>query len=114
MNEADILATTYNHTCTVIRPAPVANSHFDDFEMREIYQDVACAVSFTKGSFQGQSDTTQSIQYAAILFVRPEIQILAGDRITARTEGIEIDFLAGEGMHYPSHNEIPLIRKDDA
>lgn len=114
MNEADILATTYNHKCKILRAEHSASGNFDRFDRVEVYTDIPCAVSFVKGSTQGKSDTTQEIRYAAVLFTHPDIRIKAGDEIIASVEEVEYMFLAGEGVLYPSHNETPMIRKSDA
>lgn len=112
--EADILAQTYYHTCTVKRPSHKRNKYLDDFVYNEIYKDIACAISFTQGSSEDLSTTTQDIQYMAKLFARPEIEILAGDIIEADVLGHLYKFRAGEGYWYQSHIEVPLIRNEVA
>ena len=113
--EADILAETYYHTCTVKRPVPSKDElGFDSFELEEVYKDIECAVSFSQGSTSDITDTTQPIMYIATLFTRPEITIEAGDWIVADVLGNLYEFRAGEGAIYQSHRETPLIRKDDA
>lgn len=115
MGEADILAETYYHTCTVKRPKPSKDElGFDAFEFEEIYKDIECAVSFSQGSTSDIADTTQPIMYIATLFTRPEITIEPGDWIEADVLGNSYEFRAGEGAIYQSHRETPLIRKDDA
>lgn len=112
--EADILAQTYYHTCTVKRPSHKRNKYLDDFVYDEVYKDIACAISFTQGSSEDLSTTTQDIQYIAKLFARPEIEILAGDIIEADVLGHPYKFRAGEGYWYQSHIEVPLIRNEVA
>lgn len=112
--ETDILAQTYYHTCTVKRPSHKRNKYLDDFVYDEVYKDIACAVSFTQGSSEDLSTTTQDIQYMAKLFARPEIEILAGDIIEADVLGHPYKFRAGEGYWYQSHIEVPLIRNEVA
>lgn len=112
--EADILAQTYYHICTVKRPSHKRNKYLDDFVYDEVYKDMACAISFTQGSSEDLSTTTQDIQYIAKLFARPEIEILAGDIIEADVLGHPYKFRAGEGYWYQSHIEVPLIRNEVA
>ena len=113
--EADILATTYYHTADVYRPSKTSsNSVFNTFKQEQIYKSLRCAISFTGGSNTGETDTFQAINYNALLFARPEIRILAGDKITANVLGVTYEFLAGEGVIYQSHIEVPMIRKDRA
>lgn len=115
MGEANILAQTYYHTCTVKRPIPSKDElGFDSFEFEEIYRDIECAVSFSQGSTSDITDTTQPIMYIATLFTRPEITIEAGDWIESDVLDNSYEYRASEGAIYQSHRETPLIRKDDA
>ena len=113
-DESDILAQTYYHTCTVKRPTHSKNKYLDEFKYQEVYEDIACAISFTQGSKGDLTDTTQEIQYDATLFARPEIDIEAGDIIEAHVLGHAYEFRAGEGYWYQSHIEVPLIRNEVA
>lgn len=112
--ESDILAETYYHTCNVKRPASKARKFLDGFDYEMVYENIACAISFTQGSTEDLSTTTQDIQYIAKLFARPEIEILAGDIIEADVLGHPYKFRAGEGYWYQSHIEVPLIRNEVA
>ncbi len=114
MREADFLAITYEHRATVIRPVLEHSGAFDDFTDTEVYSDLSCAVSFSQGSKDGESDTTQAVEYSSVLFARPEVEILPGDRLTVDVHGQQYEFLAGEGARYSSHIEIPLFRKEVA
>ena len=113
-NEADILATTYWHTCTIIRPQATEFRGWDDFDDVAVYTDLPCAVSFSAVPTGGQTDTTQAVEYIATLFVRPEIDVQAGDKIVANVQGKIYEFLANEPLLYPSHIKVPLIRRDRA
>lgn len=113
--EADILAQTYYHTMTVERPMKIIDElGFNDYEMKLVYEDIACAVSFSTSSNEDLTRTVQNIDYIATLFARPEIKIEAGDIIKANVLGSIYEFRAGEGVIYQSHIEVPLIRKDRA
>lgn len=113
--EEEIIASTYYHTCKVLRPVREQDElGFDDFSTETVYEDLECAISFAGGSTQDISDTTQPIEYIATLFARPNIIIKAGDWIKADVLGVPYEFRAGEGVIYQSHIEVPLIRKEDA
>lgn len=112
--EADLLAETYWHTAFVTRPKKVKDGARTEFEDVAVYRDLPCAVSFTGGSTTGESDTVQRIDYMAVLFVRPEVDIHAGDKVIADVYGYRYEFLAGECARFISHVEVPLIRKDRA
>lgn len=111
MNEREILASTYLDTCTVTRPTPTADGVFDDYVPTVIYKAVPCALSFRGTTAEARSDTTQAVEYLATLFVDPEIRILPGDEIAVAFMGTTREFLAGEAAIYPSHAEVPLLRK---
>lgn len=114
-NEAEILAQTYYHTAKVLRAGHTTDElGFDSFKDEVVYENIQCAVSFSSGSTENISDTTQAIQYIAILFARPEIDIKPGDWIIADVLGNTYEFRAGEGVVYQSHIEVPLMRKGDA
>lgn len=113
--EADILAETYYHTASVLRPIPdVDELGFDTFVDEVVYDEIPCAISFTSGSTENITDTTQPINYIAVLFARPDINIQAGDWIVAWVLDNMYEFRAGEGVVYQSHIEVPLIRKGNA
>lgn len=114
MKEADILAITYYHKATITRPQSKKDGVFDVYEDEVVYEDLPCAVSFTKTTSPGPTDTVQPIQYSASLFVRPEINIQAGDEVEANVYGRIYHFIAGEGAVYPNHCEVPLLRRDQA
>ena len=114
MTEAEILASTYEHTADIQRPVMVADGNLDYFELQTVHANIPCAVSFRQGSTQGETETTQPIRYIATLFVMPNVEVLAGDKVVATIMGRQREFKAGEGVYYPSHAAIPLIREDDA
>lgn len=114
-DEAEILASTYYHKAKVYRAVEAKDElGFDSFKDELVYDDLACAISFSSGSSENISDTTQPIQYIATLFARPDVEIKAGDWIVADVLGHIYEFRAGEGVVYQSHIEVPLVRKDDA
>lgn len=114
MTEADVLALTYDHTCTVKRPVEQIADGWDDFKLTAVYEALPCAVSFSGLPTGGHTDTVQHIDYVATLFVRPEVDLQAGDRIVADVYGQSYVFLANEPARYVSHQEVPLIRSDVA
>lgn len=109
-SEAKALEATYYHKATVKRATAKKGKYLDDFEMLTVYEDIPCAVSFTQGSNQDLSTTTQGIVYDAVLFARPEIDIKAGDMVIANVLNHLYEFRAGEGVVYQSHVEVPLLR----
>lgn len=114
MTEADIIATTFFHTCTIQRPPEPDASTIYEEELETVYEDIPCAVSSNGGSSETLNDEYQPVTYTDTLFTRPEIDIRAGDVITAKIyNDIEI-FIAAAGRRYPSHRQTPIIRKERA
>ena len=113
-SEADILAQTYYHTATIKRSVHSTRNFLDEYIEETVYEDIPCAISFTQGSTDDITDTTQPIRYIASLFARPEIEVKEGDIVLANVLGHEYEFRAGEGYPYQSHIEVPLIRNEDA
>lgn len=112
--EADILAQTYYHTATIKRSVHSTRNFLDEYVEQTVYEDIPCAISFTQGSTDDITDTTQPIRYIAKLFARPEMEVKEGDIVLADVLGHEYEFRAGEGYPYQSHIEVPLIRNEDA
>lgn len=118
MSEADILATTYDDTCTIYRPGPVELPSGETVfkkgrEGQMIANDVPCALSGHSGGSLRQSPSTAKAPTTFSLFTRPEVDVQAGDTLVIRRLGREIVSLAGLPDYQPSHNNIPLIMKKD-
>lgn len=55
------------------------------------------------------------IQYEARIFVSPVVEIPAGSRVVVAQNGVIRDFVTcGEGVKYPTHQEIIVTREDKA
>ena len=116
MTEADILALTYDDTCTVYRPGkvvlPSGESQFQKgLEGVVVYENIPCALS------RGKPTKTQTVVKTDTdyrLFVRPEIDIQPGDTVRVirlgktNPKGKQTIALAGVADQQPSHNNIPL------
>lgn len=122
MTEADILAMTYDDTCTVYRPdkvvLPSGESRFlKGLEGVVVYENIPCALSSPSGAAGGKPTKTQTVVRVDTdfkLFVRPEVDIQPGDtvRVTimgkTNPQGKQTIALAGLPDRKPSHNNIPL------
>ena len=83
MTEADILAMTYDDSCTVYRPGkvtlPSGESVFKKgLEGRMVYEDTPCALSSPSGGKLAKSQTVARVDTDYLLFVRPEVDIQPG------------------------------------
>lgn len=115
MTEADILEYTYIHTCTIYGPREGKDDKGWDIFTDEVeYSDIPCAVSFNSLPSSGATDTVQHVDFVAKLFVRPEIDVRAGDTVVANVHGTEYTFLANRPAIYVSHLEVPLMMSEMA
>lgn len=113
MTEADILAMTYDDSCTVYRPGkvtlPSGESVFrKGLEGRVVYEDIPCALSSPSGGKLAKSQTVARVDTDYLLFVRPEVDIQPGDTVVVTRLGKQTVALAGLADRQPSHNNIPL------
>ena len=113
MTEADILAMTYDDSCTVYRPGkvtlPSGESVFrKGLEGRVVYEDIPCALSSPSGGKLAKSQTVARVDTDYLLFVRPEVDIQPGDTVAVTRLGKRTVALAGLADRQPSHNNIPL------
>lgn len=113
MTEADILAMTYDDSCTVYRPGkvtlPSGESVFrKGLEGQVVYEDIPCALSSPSGGRPSKSQTVVRVDTDYLLFVRPEVDIQPGDTVAVIRLGKRTVALAGLADRQLSHNNIPL------
>lgn len=112
--EADIMASTFFHTCTVKRYSDIKEGNITRQKYVAVYENIPCAVSYGGGSSAIRNDEYQPIEYTDTLFTKPDVEILAGDEITANIYGTDETYTAGCGRQYPSHRQTPIMRKERA
>ena len=109
MNEADILASTYDDLCSVYRPVKrVLESGETEQERQLIYEALSCSLSRPSGGRRQREQPAPKADVDYTLFVRPEIEILVSDFLEIHQQGRLIKGIAGRVFYYPSHNEIPV------
>lgn len=115
LREKRILERTYNHKMTVIRVGEYEDvDGITKFGESTVYSDVKCALSQTS-KFNTTQGIKNDIKYTSKVFASPEFQIYAGDKISIQFEnGLKRTHKAGESFIYPSHQEIPLLREEEA
>lgn len=114
MTEADILALTYEDSCTVYRPFKETlisgeTVFHKGLEGEAVYQDIPCALSSQSGGKLSQSKTTGAVPAEWSLFVRPEVDIVPSDMVVIGHLSKTVIGLAGLGEYHLSHSKIPLI-----
>lgn len=120
MTEADILARTYTDRCIVFRAGkhelPTGETVFGKgLDGQLIYSETPCALSSPSGGKLRQTATVAKVETDYMLYVRPEVDIQAGDTVVVFHEGRRYQLVAGQGMYYPSGGQIPMkLDKDTA
>lgn len=114
MTEADILASTYDDICTVYRTVKKIDKYGESiFKEDTIYENIICALSFSSGGKINQSKSTAITVSDYQLFVRPEIDIQANDKVVVTRLQKEIVFVVGLSDYHVSHNSILLSLKKE-
>lgn len=122
MNEADILATTYEDQCAVERIKDVENPETNITSQKyvSVYEDITCALSQTG---LGQASGLAVVEDADMLnvtiseyrlFTRPNIQFFKGDKVIVKqsVSGKTFTLFAKEPFYYSDHCEVNLTGRD--
>lgn len=104
-----ILASFRKDRMTVTRVVKYKTDSGETKERDEtVYEDIPCRLSFSSTDAPADTDRLPDMRYTATLFYSDEIRLKQGDRVTVTKEGRVYTGLAGIGMVYPSHIEMPL------
>ena len=101
----------YVGRCTITNSQPV----FDETTKRTTFKDVVlvenepCRLSFSTVSETSQTDTIANVSQVVKLFIRPELEIKAGSKISVTQNGRTINYItSGEPAVHTNHQEIVL------
>lgn len=113
MNEADILAKTYNDLCGIYRPGPTKlpsgeTVQLNGLEGKLIDPCVPCALGKHSGGKFKQSPSTASAPTDYVVFFRPEVDVRAGDYLVITHLGRTAAYHAGEANRHQSHSAVPV------
>lgn len=106
---------TYEDTATIYRTTTQTGADgFTRVVPAEVYQGVICGLSRSGGDGSGQTKAQNNVDYDAVIFTAPELQILPGDSISLRRFGRDnpssqqiLHFaVAGRPAVYATHQEI--------
>lgn len=80
-----------------------------------LYADAPCALSFSGTPDGGQGEDADEISYQGTIFCAPELKIPAGCRIAVTQCGKTYALVySGEGIVYPTHQQLSVTRKGRA
>ena len=111
MNEIDILAATYDHTCKVYRAQMVdlpngETTYQDGINGQLVYENLPCALSSPSGGKLSYKQPEYRISTDYLLFTRPDIELMENDYLVINQYGHEVIARAGQTDYYLSHNEV--------
>lgn len=111
--ERKAIEMTYDDTCEVIRSIEKEIGYITKQEEQTVYTAVPCALS-TGNSSTRQTETVNNIEYDVKIFLAPEIEIKAGDKIVVDRLGKrKIKYKnVGEPAIYETHQELMAKRED--
>lgn len=111
--DAQILETTYFDICTIKRKEKAKDPNTGVTTTKEvtILKDVKCALSKKDSQVMNQAEVG-NLSYTHLLFVGPNIDILAGDTVDVTSFGITETFIASKPFKYSSHKEVYLALKE--
>lgn len=122
MNEADILAMTYEDQCTVKRMEDTEDPETNVTSQKyvSVYEDIQCALSQTGLGQAGGLAVVEDADMLNVaiseyrLFTRPNIQIVKGDKVLVqqKASGKPFTLYAKEPFYYSSHCEVNLTGRD--
>lgn len=100
---------TYTDTCDIIRNVEkeidYVNRHIDE----AVYKNIPCALVMGKSPTES-TDTAAFFNYTAVVFMPPEIEVIAGDRIVVRRYGRMTEYTnAGRPAVYATHQEVAVV-----
>lgn len=80
-----------------------------------LYENQPCALSFSGTPDGNQGEDAGEISYRGTIFCAPELDIPAGCRITVKQYGKTYALVySGEGITYPTHQQLSVSRKGRA
>lgn len=111
--ERAAIEQTYDAVCTITRSAACCSDGIAQETETVVAENIPCALS--KGGDSSSADLAGVISDSRVLFIAPEADIKAGDRVTVtlygRTETLDV---LGVPLLYATHKEVNLGRSEHA
>lgn len=107
--ERAALEATYEDSATILRIQDVQDGSLTGQEEMSVYQAVSCALSRGASDSSGQTAMQNNIDYDAVLFLAPELDVRPGDRVEVTRFGAMYSFaVEGRPAVYATHQEARL------
>lgn len=113
--ERKLLEGTYEDTVRVLRPDDETVGNITGTVLKEAGGGI-CALSQSGNRAASQTDSFNRLEYEAVVFAPPELDVRPGDvlevtrfgRTDPASQLVYTYEPAGRPAHYPTHQEIPL------
>lgn len=106
---------TYEDTASIYRTAPQTGADgLTKATTAAVYQGIICGLSRSSGDGSGQTKAQNNVDYDAVIFAAPELQVLPGDSVSLRRFGRDnpgsrhiLHFaVVGRPALYATHQEV--------
>lgn len=109
--ERAAVEATYTDICDIVRNVEkevnYINKHIDEV----VYKNIPCAMVMGKSPTES-TDTAAFFNYTAIVFMPPEIEVFAGDKIIVTRYGRTVEYTnAGRAALYATHQEVAVAEQ---
>ena len=106
--ERAAVEATYTDICDVIRNIEREVDFVNEHEEKTVHKNVPCALVMGKNPIES-TDTAAFFNYTAKVFMPPEIEISAGDKISVTRYGRRVEYInAGRAAVYATHQEVAV------
>ena len=100
---------TYTDTCDIIRNVEKEVDFINRHINEAVYKNIPCALVMGKSPTES-TDTAAFFNYTATVFMPPEIEVLAGDKIVVTRYGRTVEYTnAGRAAVYATHQEVAVV-----
>ena len=105
-----VIESTYDGTCTVTEHVEYEKENSSTgFKDEIVLINEPCRLSFSSSQTAQQGEQAAAITQSIKLFIRPELTIKPGSKITVTQNGVTADYTrSGVPAVYPTHQEIAL------
>lgn len=116
--ERAAVEATYEDTADILRvEVETGENGISSRVLRTLHSGIRCALSYTGSDSSGQTMAQNEIQWDAVLFAPPELDIQPGDRVELHRlsgERVYTFSVAGRPKIYATHQEVRLKEEEIA
>lgn len=112
----EALATLWTGKCTIFEQAQWTDYFTKTTQFTEINvaTDEPCRISYSNSAPAAESDSVSTLAQQVILFLRPDLVVKPGSKITVTQNGRVSEYKAsGAPKVYTAHQEVPLALLED-